>query len=109
MTARIAIDLNVRVRGNQTYAGLEDVQGDIAAGSTVEVYEPESGLAGPAEVVEVDLEKQLVYLAVDWHALRQPSVPAGQRWAIGRILTPAVRELVSSLLRSVFHHGASTR
>ncbi len=72
MTARVAIDLNVRVRGDQTYAGLEDVQGTVVVGGHVEVYEPESGLTGPAEVTEVDRERRLVYLAVDWRKLHEP-------------------------------------
>lgn len=76
MTARVAIDPNVRVRGNQTYAGLEDVQGTVVAGSHVQVYEPESGLTGPAEVTEIDHERRLVYLAVDWGKLREPARPA---------------------------------
>lgn len=75
MTARVAIDLNVRVRGNQTYAGLEDADGDLAPGDDVEVYEPETGLAGPARVIEVDNERHLVYLAVDWGQLREPEPP----------------------------------
>lgn len=76
MTTRVAIDLNVRIRGNQTYAGLEDVTGPLAIGSNVEVFEPETGLAGPAEVTEVDHDRQLVYLAVNWAKLREPSMPA---------------------------------
>jgi hypothetical protein len=71
MIARVAIDPNVRVRGNQTYAGFEDIQGTVVAGSHVEVYEPESGLTGPAEVTDVDHERRLVYLAVDWGQLRE--------------------------------------
>lgn len=70
MAARVAIDPNVRVRGNQTYAGLEDVDGAVAVGSHVEVYEPETGLIGPAEVTDIDHEHRLVYLAVDWEQLR---------------------------------------
>jgi len=81
MTARIAIDPNVRVRGNETYAGLEDVEGDIAAGSRVVVYEPESGLVGPAEVTEIDTDKRLVYLAVDWQALTRSEGEEAPPWA----------------------------
>jgi hypothetical protein len=73
MTARIAIDPNVRVRGNQTYAGLEDVEGAVTVGSKVEVYERESGLTGPAEVTDVDTERRLIYLAVDWTRLHEPA------------------------------------
>jgi hypothetical protein len=80
MTARIANDPNVRVRGNQTYAGLEDVEGTVALGSCVEVYEPESGLAGPAEVVEVDHDRGLVYLAVDWRKLHEQPANGDPPW-----------------------------
>jgi hypothetical protein len=80
MTARIVIDPNVRVRDNETYAGLEDVDGDIACGSSVVVYEPESGLVGPAKVTEIDTDKQLVYLAVDWHALARPEAEQVPPW-----------------------------
>lgn len=71
MTARVAIDLNVRVRGNQTYAGFEDVHGDIALGDEVEVYEPETSLVGHGRVTDVDAARQLVYLAVDWTGLHE--------------------------------------
>ncbi len=43
---RVAIDPNVRVRGNSTYAGFEDVDGPISVGEEVEVYEAEAGLTG---------------------------------------------------------------
>jgi hypothetical protein len=67
---RIAIDLNVRVRGNLTYSGYEDIDGDLPSDGAVEVYEPESGLIGLGRVVERDDERRLVYLAVDWSSLR---------------------------------------
>ncbi len=78
MTARVAIDLNVRVRGNQTYAGFEDVDGGLAPGDDVEVYEPESGLVGQGRVTDVDNKRQLVYLAVDWAALHEPNLAEAQ-------------------------------
>jgi hypothetical protein len=49
---RVQIDLNVRVRGNATYAGFEDVTGPLAVDQVVEVFEPESGLAGLGRVTE---------------------------------------------------------
>lgn len=103
MTVRIEVDLNVRVRSDQTYAGFEDVDpgsvtyarasdadGPVSVGDAVHVVEPfektvadaivvgqkviafegESGLAGDAVVTEVDPEKRLIYLAVDWHSFR---------------------------------------
>lgn len=79
---RIAIDLNVRVRGNLTYSGYEDIEGDLPLDGVVEVYEPETGVSGPGRVVEVDEESRLVYLEVDWTRLKlQPTldllVPGG--------------------------------
>ena len=44
---RILIDLNVRVRGRQTLAGLEDAHGPIQVGQLVEVFEEESGAYEP--------------------------------------------------------------
>lgn len=66
---RIVIDPNVRVRGNGTYAGFEDVDGPIAVGEDVQVYEHESGLVGKGRVTEIDRERELVYLSVDWPSL----------------------------------------
>ncbi len=66
VTARVAIDPNVRLRGNQTYSGLEDVEGPVTVGDAVLVYEPECGLRGPGRVTEVDLRLGLIYLSVDW-------------------------------------------
>lgn len=70
---RIAIDLNVRVRGNLTYSGLDDVEGSLPRNGLVQVYEPESGLVGRGRVVEVDEDTQLVYLQVDWNSLHEVS------------------------------------
>ncbi len=67
--ATVDIDLNVRVRGNQTVSGFEDVSGLLAVGDVVEVREPESGLHGRARVTDIDVAKRLVYLAVDWPEL----------------------------------------
>jgi len=66
---KVAIDPNVRVRGNDTYTGFEDVTGPIAVGEVVDVYEPESGVAGEGRVTEIDGNKELVYLSVDWSSL----------------------------------------
>ncbi|MEU4224258.1 hypothetical protein AB0F17_08195 [Nonomuraea sp. NPDC026600] len=70
---RARIDPNVRVRGDNTYTGFEDVEGeaaDLHLGEVVTVYEPESGLRGFGSVVDVDLDRRLVFLAVDWSSLR---------------------------------------
>jgi hypothetical protein len=74
-TTRIAIDPNVRVRGNGTYAGFEDVAGPIAVGDQVEVYEAESNLVGVGRVTEIDGERELVYLSVDWSSLTDEPAP----------------------------------
>jgi hypothetical protein len=73
VTTRVAIDLNVRVRGQETYAGFEDVDGPLTTGDKVRVYEPETGLTGTGVVTEIDDKHQLVYLAVDWAHLREPA------------------------------------
>ncbi len=71
----IEIDPNVRVRGNCTYAGFEDIVGEhqFAVGDDVEVVEPEADLAGQGRILEIDVVKELVYLAVDWSSLRPRS------------------------------------
>ena len=95
MTARVAIDLNVRVRGNQTYAGFEDVEGGLAPGDDVEVYEPETGLVGPGRVTDVGNKRQLVYLAVDWAALHEPSAASPQSsWTVWYRIRDAVLYVV---------------
>jgi hypothetical protein len=67
--ALIEIDLNVRVRGDKTYAGMEDVQGQIDVGDEVYVHESESRVIGSARVLEIDSARQLVFLSVDWASL----------------------------------------
>lgn len=72
---RVAIDPNVRVRGNGTYAGFEDVSGPITVGDHVEVYEAESNLVGQGRVTEIDVKRELVYLSVDWSSLSDEASP----------------------------------
>jgi len=74
---RVSIDLNVRVRGRQTLAGLEDVHGPIEVGQLVEVFEEESGAYGPGYVMDIDTKKRLVYLSVDWAGMRLPEADCG--------------------------------
>jgi hypothetical protein len=84
MRIRIAIDPNVRVRGNGTYAGFEDVQWALTGltglqvGDAVEVFERESDLTGEGRVTEIDLAKRLVYVSVEWSTLR-PRVEPPQK------------------------------
>ena len=68
---RVEIDLNVRVRGNDTFVDFEDVSGPIAVGESVEVYESESGVSGEGKVTEIDGDRELVYLSVDWSSLTE--------------------------------------
>lgn len=68
---RISIDLNVRVRGNNTYVGFEQVFGPVSVGELVEVYEAESGLSGEGRITEIDGERELVFISVDWSALSE--------------------------------------
>lgn len=76
---RIEIDPNVRVRGNGTYAGFEDVTGDLVMGDGVEVFESESGLHGTARITEIDVQRQLVYLSLEWSQLTdEPLMEAGE-------------------------------
>lgn len=67
--AKVAIDLNVRCRGNGTVSGFEDVEGILMVGDCVTVHELESGIEGHGRVTEIDNARQLVYLAVDWSGL----------------------------------------
>lgn len=85
MTVRIAIDPNVRVRGNKTYAGYEDVQAagqltrtrtsraeaPVSVGQRVLAWESEDDIVTDAVVVDVDDEKQVIYLAVEWGNWRE--------------------------------------
>lgn len=68
---RVEIDLNVRVRGNDTFVGFEDVYGPLAVGEAVEVFESESGVSGDGRVTQIDGERELVYLSVDWASIRE--------------------------------------
>jgi hypothetical protein len=90
---RIRIDPNIRVRGNHTLAERHDVDGPILVGTAVEVYEPEADIVGNGRVVEVDTDRDLIVLAVDWPSLRPRQ----------RDRTPATRPSAGMLL--VVEHG----
>ena len=66
---RVEIDPNVRLSGEFTYSGFEDVTGPLVVGHRVEVFVSESGVAGRGRIVAVDGAKRLVYLIVDWPSL----------------------------------------
>lgn len=99
MTPRVPIDPTIRVRGDQTYASLDDVEASLMPGSHVTVYEPESGLTGPAEVVEIDHRRRLVYLAVDWRKMNEPAASHGASWLAS--LLDNVLSVVRSLQREI--------
>ena len=78
MTARIAIDLNVRIGADLTYSGFEDITGaaaeDLPRGTPVEVHEAESGACGPAVVAGRDFARKLIYVKVEWRQMRPASM-----------------------------------
>lgn len=98
-TVRIEIDLNVRVHGNLTRAGLDDADGPLERGQDVTVYESESGLAGPGRVAQIDLVTGLVCLTVDWARLR-PEDRGGRHVELLR----AVRAVADYLARDSGRH-----
>ncbi|KAB1110783.1 MULTISPECIES: hypothetical protein [Micromonospora] len=73
--ARVEFDPNVRVYGNGTYAGIEDVHGVVSLGDEVVLYEPENQIEVQAWVTEIDLHSKLVYFKVDWSSLRAMEEP----------------------------------
>lgn len=72
---RVEIDPNVRCRGNQTCTGLEDCHGPIAIGNEVTVYESEAGIEGWGRITDIDYDKRLVWLRVNWAGLREMEEP----------------------------------
>ena|SRR5258705_8594059 len=75
METEIMIDPNVRVAGNETFSGFEDVRGPMPVkGQRVVVREPEADLVGDGVVSRVDRTARLIYIAVDWPSL-VPSLP----------------------------------
>lgn len=67
---RVEIDPNIRVRGNQTLADYGDADGPLSVGQPVRVHESEAGIVGDGVVTELDPEKRLAVLRVDWASLR---------------------------------------
>jgi hypothetical protein len=75
VTTEILIDPNVRVAGNETFSGFEDVVGDFPAeGARVRVRELESNIVGEGVVTRVDEHDRLIYLAIDWSKLAPEQV-----------------------------------
>lgn len=80
MLTEILIDPNVRVEGNLTFSGFEDVEGDVPnEGDYVVVREPESDLSTLGRVRRVDYSDKLVYLDVDWKTLAPDWVPSPEQ------------------------------
>lgn len=71
----VRIDPNLRINGNQTFAGPGDVEGEVVIGYPVRVHDPESGLLGDGVAVGFDADEQLLRIAVDWSSLK-PVRPA---------------------------------
>lgn len=98
MTSRIAIDPNVRVRGNETYAGFEDVEGVVGVDDDVEVWEPEIGLTGLGRITDIDADRRLIYLAVDWASLRLAPIRQAVR---ANVTVYSSHPQVASALRAI--------
>ncbi len=68
----IEIDLNVRVRNDETFSAFRHIHGVVPSeGDVVVVIEPECGLGGSAVVTKVDHAKGIIYLAVEWANLSE--------------------------------------
>jgi hypothetical protein len=75
---RIVIDPNVRIENNWTYAGFEDVFGDVDAlrpDDWVTAMWDETDMIFDAKVVCLDFERRIIDLAVDWKSARKDDVP----------------------------------
>lgn len=80
MPTEILIDPNVRVAGNLTFSGFEDVRSLVGGaipreGERVIVREPEANLVTVGTVVRVEPHDELIYIAVDWGTLAPEAVP----------------------------------
>lgn len=70
---RIAIDPNVRTEGNRTYAGFGDLFGDVDelhAGDYALAMGEETDVVFDAKVHEINHDRRLIYLIVDWQSGR---------------------------------------
>jgi hypothetical protein len=68
------IDPNVRIKGDRTYTGFEDLHLDgrdmVVPGDHVRAIEYESGASCVATVHEVDTARRIVVLEVPWAYFR---------------------------------------
>lgn len=69
--AVVVIDPNVRVRGDQTFTGIEQADGPLVVGDQVLCREPEEGIDWDGTVTEIEETGGLVYIAVDWESGRR--------------------------------------
>ncbi|WP_336794176.1 hypothetical protein [Gordonia malaquae] len=69
----IAFDPNLRIEGNRSLAGFEDIlDGELAAlvvGSCVTLREVESGAETQGQVTSIDVDRRLIEITVDWESL----------------------------------------
>lgn len=75
---RIVIDPNVRIENNWTFAGFEDVFGDVDKlnpDDWVTAMWDETDQVFDAKVVCLDFERHIITLAVDWGSVRQDVRP----------------------------------
>jgi hypothetical protein len=63
---RVEFDPNVRCAGNGTYLALDALPAGLALGADVDLVEPESGQAWPAQLYALDQDRGLAYLTVRW-------------------------------------------
>ena len=107
MKPRVEIDLNVRSGVDQTYAGFEDVTGDLpSVGDIVDVFESESGLVGIGQVLELRHEARIVVLGVRFSDLTHP-LPSGARLVFGPVPTIANPQRLHAPLTSSWSGAAS--
>lgn len=66
----VYIDPNVRVRGNLTFSDRKPRHWPVKVGEEVTAVWEETSLASTGTVVEVDDEKGLVFLSVDWEGFK---------------------------------------
>lgn len=71
-TLRAKVKISLKDHPEQMHsAGWEDIEGPHPEiGDSIDIYDPNIGIYGTAEVVKEDIEKQLIYMKVDWFRLR---------------------------------------
>lgn len=85
---RVPIDLNDRSHGGLTRARLAAASAPVVPGDAVMACEPEEGVVALAHVRQVDADKGLILLEVDWASLRD-DVDSAHEDAMGSIASAA--------------------